>query len=195
VIDMTTKIDPATGLQKLTHKQKAFAEHFAKHGGFEASALAAGYNAKNAYASGVLCYNTPHVKAYIKTLKHAHLIELGYTEEDIIAEHAKIAFSDIGKAVSFSGNEAYAKASDKIDTALVKKITFDKEGALTGIEMYDKQKSLDSLIKTMGLGSESLKVGGLDGGAIQIDTAAELIKKFDKKFGTTPADFDEGTEE
>lgn len=111
-----------------------------------------------------------NVKNQIAELKTSIANDLFITADDIAKEYAKQAFADIGDYVEFGGQEStildederellddngnpikshrsYVMFKDKarVDTSLIKTIKSGKDGPV--IELYDKQKALDSLLK------------------------------------------------
>lgn len=126
------------------------------------AAIRAGYNPKAAYASGYDNLKKPQIKKRIEYLKNNIAEALNISAITIAAEHKKLAFvnggqvwkdwltlqefEDLPETVKAAINEVSTKKTSRIIQAGEVVIdTFIK------VKLYDKQKSLDSLAKMIGV--------------------------------------------
>ena len=125
---------------------------------------------KTANVNGPRLLVNASIREQIDKLRSEIANDLFITADDIAKEYAKQAFADIGDYVEFGGQESTIidederellddngnpikshrsyvmfKDKDKVDTSLIKTIKSGKDGPV--IELYDKQKALDSLLK------------------------------------------------
>jgi phage terminase small subunit len=160
----------------LNEKQLRFATEYLRDQNGTRAAVAAGYSEKTAHAQASRLLKHVKVRAYIDERMAVVINKLEVTQERIVEEYARIAFSDIRKAVRWkssilaadvdpdddSGNPEPAGVhvndvqfldSDEIDgdTALaIAEIGKDSRGGLK-LKMHDKLKALDALARWMGM--------------------------------------------
>lgn len=146
----------------------------------------------------------PNVISAIKDIKKETDTGLLISVEDIKREYFKQAFSDINdvvkvqltehelndkrgnKIVDTEGNpvighfnEVYVNSSDEFDGTLIRKISQGKDGI--SVELYDKQKALQELLKLMSDGD------GGDSGVVFVDNE-QAMKEYMEKNGEAYAD-------
>lgn len=157
----------------LTGKQQAFVQYYVANG-FNAkeAAIAAGYSEKSADSFSSQVLNNPKVKKAIADLVEGELYRRGVSKERVIAEIARIAFSDIRQVLTWDDKGIKLKDSKSIkrDTAAAiqsvkEKVSIDKEDGSVlhinrEIKMYDKKSALDTLAKHLGLLEDEKFNGG-----------------------------------
>jgi len=181
------------GAGQLTPKQARFVDEYLIDLNATQAAIRAGYSAHTANRIGPETLLRPHVAAAVAALQAALAAKAGVTRERIVAELAKIGFSDIRKAVSWrpfvteievdedSGeqrlsvtNQVQVVASDDLDdetAAAISEISQSDKGGLK-VKLYDKRAALVDLGKHLGMFVERHEHTGKDGGPIR--TIAEL---------------------
>ena len=183
----------------LTAKQARFVEEYMIDLNATQAAIRSGYKASSAADIGrQLLRNTPVARA-IAERKRVISERIGVTAERVVSEIARIALSDIRKAVSWRSsvdrvvagpggnhvaevvNEVVLKDSDEIDddTALaIAEISMTEKGALK-IKMHEKLGALDKLARHLGLYAPTkTEVTGADGeplGSARSLTDEELV--------------------
>ena len=199
------KINPQTGLKEPTKKQRMFIDVYLKTFSILEAARAAGYSESTEstlYTNGKHVYNLPHVKAIIDLRRNDYLEQLGFSKERVIAELCKQSFSDIGSFLDWETEwndetQSYRhrvslKDSNKLDTSVIKSVKINKNGHLE-IDLCDKQKALDNLVKILGLtGPDKLEISGPNGGAIKID---DLRKQLEDRLNRMAESEDTSSEE
>lgn len=156
---------------ELTEKQKKFCLYYLQR--FNATwAYKKAYECKYdvAATNGPRMLRNAQVKSLLDILKKQLHADAYVTIDDLINEYAKQAFANLGSVLDYKvhkeivsdkngltlfdmqGNpvekhvtDIYLKPSDEIDWSTVKSIHQGKDGLV--VEMYDKQKALDSLLK------------------------------------------------
>jgi phage terminase small subunit len=149
---------------KLTAKEERFCYQYVLHLNATKSCILAGYSEKTAYAAGSRLLRNVKVQERIKYLKD-HLAETaGISALRVLKEHEKIAFSSIAhlhntwlERADFEKLTEDQKACIKnISTKIMKRDIGTREEPdivdveYVKIELYDKQKSLDSINAMLG---------------------------------------------
>lgn len=163
---------------KLTDKQERFCYEYCLDFNATRAAITAGYSEKTAYSIGFENLIKPEIQARIQQMK-ANLSETaGISALKIINEHQKIAFSSIAEMYKdwfemseFDKLTPIQKSCIKsISTKIVKKnIGTREEPEIVDIEyikveLYDKQKSLDSLSNILGFNAPVKQEVKMDAG-------------------------------
>lgn len=159
---------------KLTAKQRRFVEEYLIDLNATQAAIRAGYSKKNADTIGYqLLQKTPVQKAIQEAQKKLSK-RAQITQERVLAEYAKIAFSDMrnvvtwgkdvrilvmpdGTVVKGNGIELIDSCDLSNDAALaVAEIKQTKEGL--AIKLHDKKGALDSIARHLGMFKDSVDV-------------------------------------
>lgn len=166
----------------LTDKQKLFAIKYVKS--FNATqaymtAYDVGYETANKLAPRMMVNDG--VKKEIEKLRKQALARSSIEVSQVLADISKEATADIGDYMNFGGHDEYLtdydgdiqedmngnpiilhrsyaqlKDKDKVDTSLIKKVTVGKDGPV--IELHDKQKAREQLLKFMQADSTNRKL-------------------------------------
>lgn len=127
-------------MKNLTSKEIAFAENYLCTFNATDAARKAGYSERSARQQGYENLTKPDIKNYIQERSESVLEKLGVTQERILAEIAKIAFSNITDL--FEDDWKLKSQSDipKMNLAAVKNLTKTETGVK--VEMHDKLGAL-----------------------------------------------------
>ena len=131
----------------LTPKEILFAEHYLCTFNATDAARKAGYSERTARQQGYENLTKPYIQNYIQEKTSATLEKLGITQEKVIRELARIAFSDITECLQ---GEYELRDLNKIGpetTAAVKNIRVTKNGFK--IDMHDKVKALEKILEIL----------------------------------------------
>ena len=177
---------------KLTPKQELFVNEYLIDLNATQAAIRAGYSEKTAHSSGPRLLENVGVAAAISARLGKITEKLEVTQERVIAELAKIGFSDIRKAVKWgagipvkhpvTGDQVISNgvallSSDELDDETAGAIAeLSETTAGIKIKLYDKRAALVDLGKHLGMfkdttvleAGESLKelLRGVDGSSI-----------------------------
>lgn len=152
----------------LNLRQEVFVKEYLIDSNASRSALAAGYSPKTAYAQGHALLKHPEVMAALETAHGARLHKAGVTADRVVAELAKIGFSDLRRAVKWrsvpveAGDDGvgvvYASQVTLVDSndldddtaGAIQEISTTSQGGLK-LKMYDKRAALVDLGKHLGM--------------------------------------------
>jgi len=144
---------------ELTPKQKRFAlEYTIDHNGTQA-AIRAGYSANGADVQAVRLLANASVQAAIQRDSEKTARKLEITRERIVAEYAKLAFSDMRKFAKWDASGVELMDSESLedgDAACVAELgqTVTEHGGSIRFKLHDKKGALDSLAKLLGFDAE-----------------------------------------
>ena len=145
----------------LNARQKLFALEYLKDRNGTQAALRAGYSAKSAQMHASRLLSNAMIRALIDAKAEKIAATLEVTAERIMAEYAKIAFSDLRKAMDWGGISAQAKDSEEIDdntAAAIAEVSTTKDGIK--IKMHSKTDALHKLGIELGMFKQGVKVSG-----------------------------------
>lgn len=164
--------------KKLTAKEERFCYQYVLHLNATKAAISAGYSEKTAYAAGSRLLKKVNIQERIKHLKDNLAETAGISALRVLKEHEKIAFSSIAHLhntwvvrADFEKLPEEQKACIKnISTKIMKRNVGTREEPdivdveYVKIELYDKQKSLDSINAMLGFNApEKTELTGKDG--------------------------------
>lgn len=156
---------------KLTAKQRRFVDEYLKDLNATQAARRTGYTKKSAHAHGHKLLKSPAVQALIQERNEQRSKASGVTRERVLAELARIAFSDIGALFDKEGRflrlqempEDARRALSSVEVEELHSGRGDErtlDGLLKKVKLWDKVKALDSLCKHLGLFDEPPKTSG-----------------------------------
>ena len=150
---------------QLTDKQAIFCQEYIIDFNGARAARAAGYSADCARQLAVDTLSKDYIQEYIAQLMQSRLKKLEITQERVLSEIAKIAFSDPRSVMSWDADGVYLKASEELtddEAAIVSEVTFKvtKDGQHVGLKLNDKQAALDKLARHLGIYKDGLTIGG-----------------------------------
>ncbi|MDN3689664.1 terminase small subunit [Cyclobacterium jeungdonense] len=130
---------------KLSSKESLFANYYLGEAGFNATKAAklAGYSEYTARQIGYENLTKPYIKEYIRSRSSEILDQLHITQERVLAELAKIAFSDVTEIF----NEDWSlKSKEEICPSASGAIkSLKKSDFSVSVQMHDKIKALQIL--------------------------------------------------
>lgn len=139
---MKTEIELGNEKFLLTDKEHLFANYYlgeAKMNASEAAKLA-GYSEHSARQQGYENLTKPYIKKYIQEKSSEVLEKIGVTQEKVLAEIAKVAFSDISE---FFNDDWSLKPLDHVNPTTTSAIkSFKKTETSFAIQTHDKLKAL-----------------------------------------------------
>lgn len=157
----------ATTSQALTPKQQAFVREYLIDLNAAAAYRRAGYKAKNdnvAAANASALIRNHNVARAIAEAQQQRAVRTLSTADEVIEEHKRIAFSDIGDVLDFSGEQVVLRPANKIPLAARRAISSikvrrhverqnDEECTVEVIEykFWDKHASLTKLAQHLGM--------------------------------------------
>lgn len=158
-----------------THKQVRFVEEYLVDLNATQAAKRAGYSEKTASVIGVENLKKPLIAAAVA----AHMAELSkkteITVERVLAEYAKLAFSDLEDFVKWKAGNISLEDSTALPEGLTACVQEVKESVApsgtvtTSIKLHDKKGALDALGKHLGMFRERVDLNiGDDGPPINI---------------------------
>lgn len=136
----------------LSARQIKFCKEYIVDANGTQAAIRAGYSKKTANEQAARLLANVSIKNHIKELQEKADNKLNITRERILAELAKIAFSDIRKIFNKNGT---LKAIQEIDTDTAVVIASIEVSEFKGVKtksirLSDKIKAIDSICKILG---------------------------------------------
>lgn len=161
---------------KLTGKQQRFVEEYLIDLNVTQAAIRAGYSEKTAYSIGHELLKKPEIENAIQKAMDKRSERTGITQDQVLAELAKIGFQDIRKAVRWgrspiddtsenadkNGLGIYPielVPSEEIDddtAAAVSEVSLTQNGVK--IKMHDKQAALVSMGRHLGMFKDKTEI-------------------------------------
>lgn len=187
----------------LNAKQRRFVDEYLKDLNATQAAIRAGYSAKTANEQAARLLAKVSVQKFIAERMKAREKRTEITQDKVLAELAKIGFSDIRKAVKWGegiavkdpdsgvveiANGVSLVGSDQIDDATAASISEVSQTAQgLKIKMHDKRAALVDIGRHLGMFKDKVEVTGKDGGPIQQATVtpeqlAEAVRNVRDKF-------------
>lgn len=129
----------------LTDKEYLFANYYLGEANLNATEAAklAGYSSNTARQQGSRMLTNVNIKKYIQSKSSEILESIGVTQEKVLAEIAKIAFTDITEFFNDDWSLKKVGEISKGKTGAIKSIKKSENGA--SIQMHDKIKALITL--------------------------------------------------
>lgn len=168
----------ANKTEELTEKQRRFCEEYVLDLNAKQAAIRAGYSINGAEVQGHRLLSNANVQGYISHLNGKVSKKLEITRERVLQEMAAVAFFDIRKVFTESGQLLNIKdVDDETAAALASIETFEefegygeerrKTGETRKVKAWDKMRALQDLGKHLGLFTDKIEVTGANGGPIQ----------------------------
>lgn len=141
--------------KNLTPKQEKFVEEYLVDLNATQAALRAGYSENTAYSIGFENLKKPEIQAAIQSARNKLSKRTGITVEMVVAELARIGFSNIGHYLSFNESGVNMHSSDMMNEDALRCIsevsqTVTAEGGTVKFKLHDKQAALDKLMRHLG---------------------------------------------
>jgi phage terminase small subunit len=161
--------------QPLTRKQRRFVDEYLLDMNATAAARRAGYGERSAAQNGHGFLRRPNVAAAIEARLAERRERMAVTTERVIRELARIAFADMGRIMTWSGEALIATPSALLsedDRAAIAEIAVVKRkngDVAARVVLHDKERALEALCRFLGLFGPR---GGLEAGLIENPSAA-----------------------
>ena len=155
--------------KRLTGKQQNFVNEYLIDLNATAAAKRAGYSIKAATEMGYENLTKPHVAAEVAKRRQRMIEKLEITQEMVVQELAKLAFSNVGDYLRIDADgEPYLDFSD---------LTEAQTAALdTGFRLADKHNALVSLAKILGFMPTRVTVSAPDGGPVRLGLTLDELR-------------------
>lgn len=141
----------------LTEKQIRFCEEYLVDYNGTQAAIRAGYSPKTANEQAARLLANVSVSEYLRNRKYAIAGKLEITQERVLLEYSRIAFTDIRKFYNADGTLKKITELDDDSAAALAGIEADEitglistTGVTKKIKRWDKKGALDSIVKLMG---------------------------------------------
>lgn len=144
----------------LTPRQKRFVHEYLIDLNATQAAIRAGYSKKTAKSIGQRLLTYVDVQAAVTAGRKKITNNLEVTAERVVAEYAKLAYSDMTEFAEWNGTSG-VKIKDSTDlskqqTAAVQEISNTPNGIK--IKLHDKKGALDSLSRYLGIFNDNINV-------------------------------------
>lgn len=169
----------------LTDRQQAFVDEYLKDLNATAAYKRAGYKAQGRAAenNASRLLGNAGVKAAIEAAQAERAQRVKVEGDDVLRELLRVALSDIGQVLDFSGTDPHLRPCRDIPEAARRAIAAVKvrrytegrgddarEVEVTEFKLWDKLAALDKLAKHLGLLKDRVEHTGPGGGPIEIKT-------------------------
>lgn len=143
-------------MPQLNKKQERFCDEYLIDLNGAQAAIRAGYSKKTARTIASRLLTNVNVEAYIQKRRCELKKSLEISQENVLRETARIAFSDLRNIMSWKGENVYLKDSSELsedDAAIISEVTktIIKDGCSIKIKTYDKLNALEKLCKNLDL--------------------------------------------
>lgn len=144
------------GRRLLTDKQKIFCDEYIKTLNKSEAAIKAGYSPKSAGQVANETFKNPNVTDYIQKRMNKRAKRTEITQDKVVEEIAKIAFSDMRNVATWGGgNVTFLESDDLTDdvTAAISEISssYSENSNSMKVKFYDKLRALDMLGRHLNL--------------------------------------------
>jgi len=168
----------------LSPKQKRFVDEYLLDMNASAAAIRAGYSARSAEHHGYFLTTRPNVAAVIEQRLAARRQRMAVTTERVIRELARIAFADIGRIMTWSGEELIATPSALLaedDRAAIAEIAVVKRkngDVAARVVLHDKERALEALCRFLGLFGPraAYATGAIESPSVAAERIREMIR-------------------
>lgn len=160
-------------------RYKRFAQEYVVDLNETQAAIRAGYSPKTAHAQASRLLKNVKVREYVKDAISSRSKRTEITQDRVLQEYAKIAFTDLPGIVNFDGRSMSVEDFEKLtpaQRACIKKIKVKLEMQLqpdgektpvdtVEVELHSKQSALDSIAKHLGMfpATSKIELTGKDG--------------------------------
>lgn len=142
--------------KQLNPRQKRFVKEYLKDLNGTEAALRAGYSKVSAHSIASENLKKPEISAAIAKAQEKRGQKLDITAERVLAEIAKIAFSDMKNFATWNAEGMRVKDSEELEEGLSGCVaemtqTESKDGGSFKFKLHDKTKALEQLAKHLGI--------------------------------------------
>lgn len=168
----------------LNDKQARFAEEYIIDLNATLAAQRAGYSEKTAYSQGQRLLKHVEISSAITKAMSARENRTEISQDRVLLEIARLAFSDPRKAFTESGDLKSIKdwpdeVAASISSIKISQVPFgDGESyEVKEVKFWDKTKSLDMAGRHLGLYNDKISIGGQKDNPLTVAEAPKLSKK------------------
>jgi phage terminase small subunit len=156
------------GKDNLTPKQQRFIQEYLIDLNATQAAIRAGYSAKNADKIGSQQLGKTRVRFFIDKALNARLKRTEITADMVIAELARVGFSNMGNYAQWNEHGVTLHDSDKLTVDAARCVsevsqTVTAEGGTVKFKLHDKVAALENLGRHLGMFTDKVEVTGKDG--------------------------------
>jgi Phage terminase, small subunit len=152
-------------MPKLTAKQEKFIQEYLIDLNATQAAIRAGYSAKTAEVIAFENLRKPYLQAAIQEAMQERAKRTQVTQDMIVNELAKIAFSDLKSVVSWTKDgKIIVKPSDEVDGTIMSEISEteinygDYIKRTKKVKLHDKLRALELLGRHQGMFKDNLNI-------------------------------------
>ena len=165
-------------MKKLEVKQKMFCQEYLLDLNATRAAARAGYSKKTVNVKGHQLLSKPHIQKHIQELMDKRSKETGIEANRVVAELAKLAFSDLTDIVKVDGNVITLKSIDVLTPAQRASISeISNTNAGLRVKMHSKIQALELLGKHLKLFTERHEHLGENSRPVPITVVKEYVKE------------------
>lgn len=146
---------------KLTAQQKRFAHEYIIDLNTTQAAIRAGYSEKTANEQGARLLANVSVRELVEQLKKNREIRTNVTADRVLAELAKIAFSDLNEFVEVDeSGKIKVKPSNQVDGTVLSEISesVTQNGRTKNIKLHDKMKALELIGRHLAMFTDKQEI-------------------------------------
>jgi phage terminase small subunit len=168
---------------KLTAQQEVFCQAYAVHHTGTKAAIRAKYSKKAAAAIASRLLTIAKIKERIKKIEAKSLKKYEVSRESIIAEYAKLGYSNLSDIIDLSSGKPVLRPIEEIRPealASISEIGTDSKGRIK-IKLHSKPSSLEALAKINSMFKEIHEHSGPEGAPIEHNFTVEFVKTKKRK--------------
>lgn len=155
-------------MAKLSKKHKKFVDEYLIDLNSKQAAIRAGYSATTAHVTGMRLRNRPDIIAYLEERMLAREIRTDITQDQVLKEISRVAFSDPRGVMSWGPDGVVLKDSTMLTddyAAIVSEVSESKskDGGSLRLKLNDKMKALELLGRHLGMFKDRFEHSGKDG--------------------------------
>jgi phage terminase small subunit len=150
-------------LKALSPQELVFIEEYLVDMNPREAAVRAGFKPGQARKHANALLEKQHVQEAIEAAVTARIRRLHLSQDRVLEEYARLAFSNIGDYVDWNAGHITVRAKNEITLdkrAAIQEITetTNREGTQIKLKLYDKKQALDAIAKHMGMFNEKLTI-------------------------------------
>ncbi len=143
----------------------------------------AGYTGKHVDVSISKAVNSDKVQARIKEIQTDVARSQAITKESVLAELARIAFSNVSDVIDFSYDPPRLRnpleiPEDAWSIISGVKTSFSRDGTpIVEVKFHDKKQALSDLMNYLGLNTERVEISGPNGAPMDTNFTVQFVEK------------------
>ena len=163
-------------MTKLRPKQQRFVQEYLVDLNATKAAIRAGYSEKTAGSQGFDLLKKPEIELAVQQAFEDVAQRVGVTQQMVIKEYVRLAFSDLSDVVDVSSGEVVVHNLNELSEDVRRAVSevsssVTPSGINMRVKLHDKKGALDSLAKYLGL----LKDNNDKGTNVQVNVA-QIVK-------------------